>query len=55
MFQQLSDWEYRPEKKTEEQGAQIDLVFDREDGCVTLCEIKYSDKPFVMTKEFFLH
>jgi AAA+ ATPase superfamily predicted ATPase len=47
-----SDWQYRPEKKTE-QGAQIDLVFDREDGCVTLCEIKYSDKPFILTKEFF--
>jgi len=48
-----SDWQYRPETKTEERGAQIDLVFDREDGCVTLCEIKYSDKPFSMTKEFF--
>lgn len=48
-----SDWQYRPEKKTAEQGAQIDLVFDRDDGCVTLCEIKYSEKPFVMTKDFF--
>lgn len=47
-----SDWRYQPEKGSEGQGAQIDLVFDREDDCVTLCEIKYTEKPFVLTKEF---
>ncbi|MFP3025784.1 MAG: AAA family ATPase, partial [Wolbachia sp.] len=25
---------------------------DREDGCTTLCEIKYSDKPYTITKEY---
>ena len=47
-----SDWRYQPEKMKAEKGAQIDLVFDRDDDCVTLCEIKYSDKPFAMTKEY---
>ncbi len=46
------DWQYQPEKYSKESGAQIDLVFDREDGCVMLCEIKYSDKPYTLTKEF---
>lgn len=33
-------------------GAQIDLLFDRNDGVITLCEIKHSDKPFVIDKEY---
>jgi AAA+ ATPase superfamily predicted ATPase len=45
------DWRYTP-ISAQEQGAQIDLVFDREDGCITLCEIKNTDKPFVITKEY---
>jgi hypothetical protein len=47
------DWRYVPEKN-KESGAQIDLVFDREDDCVTLCEIKHTDKPFVITKDYAL-
>lgn len=47
-----SDWQYHPEKNSKERGAQIDLVFDREDGCTILCEIKYSDKPYTITKEY---
>ena len=31
-------------------GAQIDLLFDRNDDAITLCEIKYADKPFVIDK-----
>lgn len=53
IFSFCSDWQYRSEKKREEDdGAQIDLVFDREDGCITLCEIKYSEKPYLITKEY---
>lgn len=44
------DWRYVPEKG--EAGAQIDLLFDREDDCVTLCEIKHTDKEFVITKDY---
>ena len=33
-------------------GAQIDLVIDRDDGIINLCEIKYSQKEFVIDKSF---
>lgn len=33
-------------------GAQIDLLFDRDDNAITLCEIKYTSKPFVVDKQF---
>jgi AAA+ ATPase superfamily predicted ATPase len=32
--------------------AEIDLVIDRADNCINLCEIKFSDKEFVVTKEY---
>ncbi len=44
------DWRYTPEKGGS--GAQIDLLFDRADDCVTLCEIKHTDKEFVITKDY---
>jgi AAA+ ATPase superfamily predicted ATPase len=48
-----SNWQYQPNKKEiGEKGAQIDLVFDRDDGCITLCEIKYSEKPYLLSKEY---
>ena len=33
-----------------EKGAQIDLVIDRLDDSMTLCEIKYTEKPFAIDK-----
>lgn len=36
-----------------EQGAQIDLLFDRSDDSITICEIKYTDKPFAIDKPYF--
>lgn len=45
-------WRYVPRKGTKARGAQIDLLFDRKDDAITLCEIKYSDAPFVITKEY---
>jgi AAA+ ATPase superfamily predicted ATPase len=44
------DWRYVPSKG--EAGAQIDLVLDRSDNCVTLCEIKYTEKPFKITGSY---
>ena len=45
-------WRYVSKKNSDEKGAQIDLLFDRDDDAITICEIKYSDKPFVITKEY---
>lgn len=44
-------WRYHP-IKPDEQGAQIDLAFDRTDDSITICEIKYSTEPFVITKAY---
>ncbi len=45
-------WRYTSKKGAqEEQGAQIDLLFDREDDAITICEIKYTDKPYVIDKQ----
>lgn len=48
---QASTWQYIA-KNSVENGAQIDLLFDRKDNVFTLCEIKYTDEPFVITKEY---
>ncbi len=43
-------WRYVPPKGSLEQGAQIDLLFDRDDGVITVCEIKYTITPFTIDK-----
>ena len=45
-------WRYAPAKGSLEQGAQIDLLFDRDDDSITLCEIKCTDEPFVIDKHY---
>lgn len=45
-------WKYAPTKNSEIQsGAQIDLIFERNDGVVNICEIKYSKNPYAIEKE----
>lgn len=48
-----SPWRYLPKKHAQEKGVQIDLLFDRHDDAISICEIKYSDKPFILDKEYF--
>jgi hypothetical protein len=45
-------WRYVPPKGSLEQGAQIDLLFDRDDGLINLCEIKNTRTPFVIDKSY---
>ena len=45
-------WRYIPKKGAKEQGAQIDLLFDRDDDSITLCEIKYTAQPFIIDKAY---
>lgn len=45
-------WKYIPKKRLDEEGAQIDLLFDRPDGVITICEIKYTDQPFSIDKAY---
>ena len=43
-------WRYFPKKKTEH-GVQIDLLIDRMDQIISICEIKFSQDVFVITKK----
>lgn len=45
-----SPWRYLPKADENAQGAQIDLLLERSDNAITLCEIKYSIHPFVIDK-----
>lgn len=45
-----SAWRYVPAKG--ETGAQIDLLIDRKDQCINLCEIKFSATEFVIDKKY---
>ena len=35
-------------------GAQIDMLIDRQDRVITVCEMKFSEKPFVIDKDYDL-
>ena len=37
----------------EAEGVQIDLLIDRKDGCINLCEIKFHSGIFTITKEYY--
>jgi hypothetical protein len=45
-------WRYVPLKSSKEDGAQIDLLFDRRDQVITLCEIKYMPETFTINKTY---
>lgn len=45
-----SHWQHFGTKK--EKGAEIDLVIDRADNCINLCEIKFSNDEFQITKSY---
>jgi uncharacterized protein len=47
-----NSWRYVPLKNVKTDGAQIDLLFDRRDAVITLCEIKYSHKAFLIDKQY---
>ncbi len=47
-----SGWIYRPQKGSSEKGTQIDLVIERADNCINLCELKFSNRVFVIDKEY---
>jgi hypothetical protein len=50
---QVGTWRFNPKDNTKERGAQIDLLFERSDDTVTICEIKFTDKPFKIDKPYY--
>jgi hypothetical protein len=47
-----SSWRYTPKKDEEDKGAQIDLVIERGDRCINLCEMKFSATPYTITGDY---
>lgn len=49
---EVGTFRYIPKSGIQKDGAQVDLLFDRDDGIVTLCEMKYAHQKFVVTKSY---
>jgi hypothetical protein len=47
-----SKWKYIPAKGSNEFGGEIDLIIDRADRCINLCEIKFYEEEFTLTKDY---
>ena len=45
---QVSSWRSRVQKN----NAQIDLVIDRKDNCINLCEMKFAEKEYTIDKKY---
>ncbi|MGE0018416.1 MAG: ATP-binding protein [Draconibacterium sp.] len=50
IYSNISAWKFTG--NDELPGAQIDLLIDRNDKVVNLCEAKFSDKEFIITKDY---
>lgn len=45
-----SQWSYTS-KNQDDDSVQIDLIIDRADNCINLCEIKFCNEEYIVTKE----
>lgn len=50
VYAEISVWHSRP--RNEEKGVQIDLLIDRQDQCINICELKFSTAAFEITKSY---
>jgi hypothetical protein len=49
---QTEESTWRNDGNDNDEGAQIDLVIDRKDGCINLCELKFAEAEFVVEKAY---
>lgn len=52
---EVASWRYMPDSPGNGHGAQIDLIFDRPDHVINLCEIKHSTTQFSIDKDYAVH
>lgn len=45
-------WRFKPNAGTTDRGTQIDLLIDRQDRCVNICEIKFYSGKFTIDKSY---
>ncbi len=48
----VSLYSWHQKGNTEMSGAQIDMIIERADKAINICEIKYNEKPFIITKAY---
>ncbi len=48
IYTEISGWR----SKNQEKNAQIDLVIDRKDSCINLCEMKFASKTYTIDKKY---
>ena len=50
VYTEISAWRAKP--VSGDKGAQIDLLIDRQDRCINVCEIKYSSGEFTIDRKY---
>ncbi|MFN8353581.1 MAG: ATP-binding protein [Spirosomataceae bacterium] len=50
IYSDESSWRF--DGTSEENGCQIDLLIDRKDNCINLCEIKFAESEFTIDKKY---
>lgn len=50
VYTEQSSWLHVADESAD--GVQIDLLIDRQDQCINLCEMKFSEHPFVIDKKY---
>ncbi len=50
VYTETSGWRYHPQKG--EKGTQIDLLIDRQDFCINICEMKFSANEYIVDKKY---
>ncbi|MCD8291283.1 MAG: ATP-binding protein [Prevotella sp.] len=48
----ISTWKCNPDKENDLPGAQIDMIIERADRMIHLCEMKFSEKAFNISNEY---
>jgi hypothetical protein len=51
VYSEVSVWRHQP-KTANDQGAQIDMLIDRADRCINICEMKFASGNFEITKSY---
>jgi hypothetical protein len=50
VYTKQSAWRWKGDALVK--AAQIDLLIDRADNCINLCEMKFSSAPYILTKKY---
>lgn len=47
-----SSWRYRASQELQDEGNQVDMLIDRADACINLCEMKFSESEVTIDKNY---